>query len=745
MGMKMKRFTLTAAALLCTSLCMAADTPTLKASDLTLTFVEKTGGYSIRLTDGTTNYVPQDGCAATLEVFAASNDAATTYTALYDNLNTETEGRIVATATLTTANGSEFLFTDTWLVQPDRQSLRLQRAVKLVKTNAADASFNTYFILGDERQRAVSAYEYFLPSLVYMNGENMTDASIGHDFGDQWILTREERTALPLTMMRHSTTGATLALCDDNKNMGTDAVDWGMNHLVSNSFRYGSIGYCLTRSYPQLAYCYPGSEGEHSYSDGGGTADRRWARRSHPVVKTVLHRYNLEFHASKEADFPSALRTHWQHSFDIYDPDVLNKARGSLIQQYGTELLDRYWMKSEGAPGFPFSVRTQSGEVVERSYDMGFVGMQTACAYYLFRYGVEQENESYRIKGEQTLDFWARRSPNDAGMPRIWWDIDPWNSFRNYNDLRNMQGGMEAMIEAWVVAERWRPGSKPQWLKFCRRAADWMLSQQASDGSLAKAYDNNGAVVDAGKYLTSNVVRFLVQMYAVTLEEKYKTAAVKAGEFCLKEIHTPYKYIGSVIDNPYVKDRESGQKMIEACLALYDVTQEKRWLDAAVQAAYYTVTYMYAFNIPAQPNIKAPWTSDKNTAGITIIATGHSGADCGLSYNSFEYLRLWLLTGDEYMLKIARLLAYNTKQTMDFDGKLKYAHRGLQTEALRLVTNRGDGVNLWLPWVTATQLDPLYRMLDAYGNVDLNEVCTQSVEELKRMDEQYRRTQGLAF
>lgn len=717
----------------------------LVASDLTLEFVEESGGYTVKF-KGDTNatFIPQDGKAAILEVFDASSDKATVYSAPYDSI-VSGEEEINAYSTIRTSAGSEFMFTDTWFVHPARKCLRLERKVSVSKAATADASFNTYFILGDEKQVKIASYQYFLPSLVYVNGENMTDASIGHDFTDQWVLAREERAALPLAMMRQTSTGTTIALCDDNQNPKTAAVDWGMSHLVSNSFCYGSIGYCLTRDYPQLAYCYPGSEGEHSYSDGGGTSERRWSRRSHYVKTTTSHKYSLEFHVGKESDFPSAVRNCWQKSFDIYDPSVLTTAKGSIILRTCVQLLDKYFIKTNGAPGFPFSVETVSGNIREKSYDMGFVGMQTACAYYLYRYGIENDNDTYRIEGEQILDFWARRSPIASGMPRIWYDIAPYDWFRNYNDLRNMQGGMEAMIEAWVTAERHRPGSKPQWLKFCKGAADWMVGQQSSDGSLSKAYDNNGAVVDNGKYLTSNVIRFLLQMYAVTLETKYKTAAVKAGEFCLKEIHTPYKYIGSVIDNPYVKDRESGQKMIEACLALYDVTLEKLWLDAAVQAAYYTVSYMYAWNIPAQPSLKAPWSSEKNTAGITIIATGHSGADCGLSYNSFEYFRLYLLTGDEYLLKIARLLAYNTKQTMNYDGKLNYAHRGLQTEALRLVTNRGDGVNLWLPWVTATAVDPYYRFLDAYGNIDLDEVTKMDKDELLRLDEQYRRTQGLAF
>jgi hypothetical protein len=121
---------------------------------------------------------------------------------------------------------------------------------------------------------------------------------------------------------------------------------------------------------------------------------------------------------------------------------------------------------------------------------------------------------------------------------------------------------------------------------------------------------------------------------------------------------------------------------------------------------------------------------------ITIIATGHSGADCGFSYNSFEYLRLYKLTGDEYFLRIAKLLEKNTKQTMNYDGSLGYPLRGLQREAIRLVTHRGDGVNLWLPWCTASTLDPLFRMEDAYGTIGIdNIVGRNSKRNFKKLDE----------
>lgn len=59
---------------------------------------------------------------------------------------------------------------------------------------------------------------------------------------------------------------------------------------------------------PALVYCFPGSEGEHTYADGGGSRERRWARRSHPVRVGVEHAYMLELQFKKEAAFQKRLR-----------------------------------------------------------------------------------------------------------------------------------------------------------------------------------------------------------------------------------------------------------------------------------------------------------------------------------------------------------------------------------------------------------------------------------------------------
>ena len=711
--------------------------------ELILAWKENTG-YTVTIAGWGQKYIPVDEAIVCLEVFPVGVQSSKWYRAAYQEAEKQND-RLVCKARIITDSGSDFEVTDIYTVAENEDRLRLSRVVDVMKASGKDHAFNSYFMVRNEVQQAITGCEYFIPSLIYKDESNLSESSIGADFTHDWILAREERMGLPLAMFRNKSSEVSVALADYNLNPVTFKEEVGMDHLVNADMHFGSLGFYLASHSPALVYCFPGSEGEHTYADGGGSHERRWARRSHPVRVGVEHAYMLELQFKKEAAFPKALEEHWKATFNLYNPEVL-EVDNEDVMNYSLEVLDHYWLKDNNAPGFPFSVYLPSGEVNEISYSMGFVGMQIPCAYYLYRKGLETNNSIYTDKGEQILDFWAENSSAPNGMPRIWWDISPWNFFRNHNDLRNMQGGLEAMILAWSHAEKHFPGSKTNWLDYCRRSADWMVSRQYADGSWDKAFDNGGTSIDSGKLLTSNLIRFLTYMYIVTKEECYKTAAVKAGEFCYREIHEPYKYVGSVIDNPYVKDRESGQKIIEAFLCLYDLTEDEKWLEGASQAAYYTVTYMYAWNIPAAGgNNLMAWDSKKTTVGITIISTGHSGADCGLSYNSFEYLRLYVLTGDEYFLHIARLLEKNTKQTMDYDGTLGYAYRGLQTEALRLVTRWGDGVNLWLPWVTASALDPLFKIRDAYGDMDIERIGTESLSTLRQKDAVYAAHQGIIY
>ncbi len=171
-------------------------------------------------------------------------------------------------------------------------------------------------------------------------------------------------------------------------------------------------------------------------------------------------------------------------------------------------------------------------------------------------------------------------------------------------------------------------------------------------------------------------------------------------------------------------------------------TQEKPWLDAAVQAARYTETWMYAYEIPAEiGSSNTDFPQDRSIVGQTLIATGQSAADLGFAFSSFDYYRLYLFTGDPHFLTIARILIHNTKQSLNWDSSLYPGKpKGLQLEAFTVTTPRRKGVMECLSWNYTAHLDPLVRFQDAFGSMDIEAIEKLPLKKRREMNRNVLKT-----
>lgn len=133
---------------------------------------------------------------------------------------------------------------------------------------------------------------------------------------------------------------------------------------------------------------------------------------------------------------------------------------------------------------------------------------------------------------------------------------------------------------------------KPSWLEFCRKAGDWVVNIQNEDGGFYRAYNTDGSMRMDSKANTPSIIRFLVQLYLVTGDERYKAAALKAGEWSYENVYLNMEYRGGTCDNADIQDKESGIYALFEFLALYDLTNEHKWLEAAVGAADYDEHYL---------------------------------------------------------------------------------------------------------------------------------------------------------
>ncbi len=629
---------------------------------------------------------------------------------------------------------------------------QLDRKVEVASlgSNPYTNGFYTSFGLQIPDNVNTSDNDYLIPSVLYKGNfeEGGNIPSTMPQEGDAEICYREDRITLPMVMSRRKTDGLTTVLIHAESECNTTLNDC-RGVKIDAGYQFGGVG-VVKRKDKQVStiVTYPGND---SRSDGMG-------ERRHPLEEGFAeHEYTVVYQISKTDSYADAVDAAWTMAFDRYNPPIyqedLNSAYSELI-----ETVNHYYMAPGGdvkGPGFPWGVNLRDFSLNRDTYELGFVGAQPVAGYALFRAGLEEENDEYRDRGEQVLTFWATRSLSQLGLPKSRFAAlaGTWDDWA-YTSIRQGCNGMAGLLNAYCYAKK-NGINRPAWINACCKFGDFLVENQNSDGSFYLEYQpfkiENGRhpAGNLNKRTTTCSLRYLVELYIATGDERYKSTLMKAAEYAYQNVHLPYLYVACVIDNPQTIDSESGQQAINGFLAVYDFTGDKKWLEAAEQAAVYTASWTFMYDIPVETDQTAEtdWPRERSIVGQHIIAVGHSAADLGFAWSSFVYYRLYLLTGKEKYLHIARIAAHDSKQSMNL-GQSLYPGQpgGLQQEAFtaRVSSNprRTKSVMEALTWNFAAHLDPMLRFKDAFGTCDLEEVEKMPKEEVERLNSRYAKYQS---
>ena len=293
-----------------------------------------------------------------------------------------------------------------------------------------------------------------------------------------------------------------------------------------------------------------------------------------------------------------------------------------------------------------------------------------------------------------------------------------------------------------VMAAAGRP--KAEWLTFCRRFGDWLVTRQNPDGSWYREYNlDMSPPTPASRTLTIPFVTWWTSSNSQGTVSTWTRHCVQ-GRGAWTNTHEAFCYVGGTVDNPNVMDKEAGFMALDAFLALHDATGEARWLEAATQAADFTETWAYCWNVPIPLEDKrVTYPRGATTTGFSLIACGHSASDLFLAGAPFLFYRLYVETGDRHYADIARQFLYNARQSVDIQGSQGYGYPGLCTEALSLAPPRGQGVNTWLPWLSYSMMEPVVRLEEAYGVMDTPLLTDKQRAEFRAKDIQFGTARGL--
>lgn len=499
-----------------------------------------------------------------------------------------------------------------------------------------------------------------------------------------------------------------------------------------------------------IGFTYPAYEGPYSY-DTKGTVSRY-----HRITKGYTHNYKLGIIPTNSDSYNNAMTYSYQQAYNADERYIADINIDTVYEQnmeiFKSEYREYKYNNTVVSAGMPFALTLPHGAADQGvSFAMGFIGQQIPVGFHLYRYGVNNNDNTSKTKGENILNFWANSGVNSTYFPNVWWD--PANNSvgataRNMPVyLRYLVDGMEGFIDAYIFAKR-NGIEKENWYNVLTKTASNLVAKQNADGSFYRAYNSNGTVcLDTSDsrtqgdspYNTPIAVRFLAKMYELTGDQKYRTAAIKAADYSYDNLYNGLcKYVGGTPDNPNTVDKEAAVYAMYCFTSAYMLTGDSKYLPAAEHAAISALSWTFAYDFKV-PNSKAddvgknPFT-DGGVIGFSLIATGHGGADNYSAYTYFETYKLYVITGKEFYRNAALLLQNDTKLSSDYDGTLGYKYRALTPEATTVSDFTFSSVGTWLTWQGVANIEPIVDCEDAFGTNDIYKINGDLNQQLVQLN-----------
>lgn len=241
---------------------------------------------------------------------------------------------------------------------------------------------------------------------------------------------------------------------------------------------------------------------------------------------------------------------------------------------------------------------------------------------------------------------------------------------KNWHLVRKSGDGLYFVIKQFLAMPHLGIEPKTEWKAKTKGVADAFLKVWKKYGQLGQFVDNVSGEIQVGGSASGGIVPAAMVLAADYFKEPaYLEMAKGLGEYYYQN-HIKMGVInggpGDAMQNP---DSESTYALLESYMALFEATQDKKWLRYAQETCWQFSSWVSSYNYQFPPqslfgkigikSLGAVWANTQNKHGAPAICT-HSGL--GL-------LKLYSLTGDTLVLNLLRDIAHNMPQYMGTPGR----------------------------------------------------------------------------
>jgi hypothetical protein len=450
-----------------------------------------------------------------------------------------------------------------------------------------------------------------------------------------------------------------------------------------------------------------------------------WRRRYNPIRDGIVQDYDVAFRFGQGESFPETTRNAFRWAWDTLKPAV-NPVDLDYVRRMSIDVLSSQVLTVDGRTGIPYLLDARTGKFRNRSdakrAAMGFCARNIEIAGEFLKEAdrVPGTPRSQKLR-QQALDIIATfirllpmSPPAGDGFDLFTGQVIPASWSIGQQPLLTISTDMRALTLSYE-REKKKGIDHPEWLAWIKSYADWVLTQQHADGSFPRAWKWGTAEVfnDSPSASYAPVVLF-VPLARVTGERKYMDAALRAGENVWKNYGVQGNYQGGAVDassSQLLTDKEGGMAALDAFMALYESTHDKKWLTRALSAADYTESWIWIWNVPLPGHVADTQLRWRNgpMVGLQAITANGMGIDAGgdefLDWAVSLFARAYKYSGDPHYLAVTRILLHNTKAKMATP-KDTFGFVGPGWEQEGWDSDPGK----WLPWPAANHLNGIVSL-----------------------------------
>jgi Highly conserved protein containing a thioredoxin domain len=683
----------------------------------------------------------------------------------YQSVQKQADGA-VAKATVKSSGGAAFTVEDQWKIAGDVLTLSRKVTVAAAEENAG---FYSAIKLVTAPQVTFADADYMAPGLLYGAPHTRGTAPGGSlSYNAKKFSIREDYLPAPLFGLSFRD-GRWVSVLDMEPHGDTTKAETAAQAgapIIDERIQFGALG---ARELPkggiEFGFWLPGTTDE--FSGGFGFGGRPAApvtpivrRRYHPVKTGFAQTYKIGFRFGQGESIRGMERDSWRWAWQTLSPKVtlidVEVVRRTLIDH----LADRVLVVDDRA-GIPFVIDSVSGKpgsfrptvmqfprmpgrpgqdldtedlarwakTIGVDMDpkaaelelwtkilMGFCGKNIEAASELLREADRDPSargERMRKLGTMIIESLIRIVPMEPAPAGEGFDIRTGKASAVRGEpsfaLRATAEDMRTMVDL-IRRERAQGRQHPEWFAWAKAYTDWLLTVQREDGSFPESFaGSTGKPMDNFSGTSYAPVPLLVRVAEETGDNKYLDAASRAADFVWTNYGSKGFFIGATGND--IADKESGMLSMEAFLALYDHTEEAKWLERAKFAGDYAESYIWIWNVPMPVDMtdsELAWKHGVPTVGLQGIGSDVAGhSDEYLDWAAPSYAKLYKYTNDEHYLDVARVLLHDTKSMLALPGRTyDLLGPGWQQEHWRMGPGvRGIGAHrTWLPWISINHL-----------------------------------------